>query len=254
VAHRGETDPRLESVARCVTWVRVGQLGKTLSTLKRSGVKEVTFAGGITRVSLFGGVRLDLKAIALIARTGSVKDDVILRAIAGEFEREGIRVIAAHRFLNKSVPTEGPLTTRTLSPEERSDAAIGWEAALAIGRLDIGQTVVVTGGVVTAVEAVEGTDRAIRRAGELAGRGGVVVKLPKPQQDRRLDLPAVGPGTIDTMIAAGATALVVESRGAVFIDPQGVISRAERAGIAVAAFDSLESLSQAAVANLVPYR
>jgi len=244
VAHKGETDPSIERFASKCVWIKVGQLGKLIKTFTKSGVKQATFAGGIKRINIFKGVRLDLKAVALIARLGSVKDDIILRGIASELERIGIAVIGAHILLDKAVPSAGVLTRRDLTQDELKNVIIGWEAATLIGRLDIGQTVVVNGGVVTAVEAVEGTDEAIRRAGHLSGRGSVVVKLAKPQQDLRLDLPAVGPETIETMKRAGSSALVIQSGRAIFLDPQEIITRANGAGIAIVAFDDQPLLTR----------
>lgn len=237
VAHKGETDPAIERFASVCTWIKVGQLGKLIRTFTSHRVKQATFAGGIKRINIFKGVRLDLKALSLIARLGSVKDDVLLRGIASELERLGISVIGAHLVLDKSVPTAGILTRRGLSEDELKNATVGWEAATAIGRLDIGQTVITNGGVVVAVEAVEGTDQAIRRAGELSGAGSVVVKLAKPQQDLRLDLPAVGPDTITSMREAGASALVIQSGRALLLDPQEIITRANSSGISIVCFD-----------------
>ncbi|MBX7143197.1 MAG: UDP-2,3-diacylglucosamine diphosphatase LpxI [Oligoflexia bacterium] len=233
VAHRGEALSELEKYASSCTWIRVGQLGKLISALKRAHVKQVAFAGGISRVRLFKDVRLDWRGAALLAKLGSVKDDVVLRGIAAEIEKEGIQVISATLLLDKSVPSAGRLTRLGLDTQSLLDAIVGWEAAEAIGRLDIGQTVVANKGLVVAVEAVEGTDAAIKRAGQLSGPGGVVVKLCKPQQDTRLDLPTIGVGTIQTMKEAGASALVLQAERCIILDPQAVAIEADRAGIAV---------------------
>lgn len=235
IAHRGETDPALEGeVAEC-RWLRVGQLGKMISFLHGRAVRQAAFAGGISRVKLFGGVRLDWRGAALVARLRSVRDDVLLRGVAAELEREGITVFGAEVLLDRALPPAGALTARELTAEERRDAALGWEAAKAIGALDIGQTVVVAGGLVVAVEAVEGTDRAIERAYGLAGKGLVVVKVAKPQQDVRLDLPTIGVNTIEVLARSGVTALVIEAERTIVLDPDGVARAADRAGIAVVA-------------------
>ena len=250
VAHKGETDERLEGMVDACTWLRVGEIGKLLDTLKKSGVRQAAFAGGIRKVKLLGGFKPDLRAVALIARTGSVQDDVILREVAREIERSGIAIFSPSVLLEKSVPSAGALTLRTLSSEERADARCGWEAAKGIGALDIGQTVVVHQGIVLAVEAVEGTDAAILRAGELAetasrrkiGKGCVIVKLAKPQQDLRFDLPAVGVQTLDMMERAGATALVLEAGKALILDVEEFIRRANQQKLAVVAAIGPEDL------------
>ncbi len=235
VAHRGETDPAIEGEVDECRWLRVGQLGSVISFLRKQGVRQAAFAGGISRVKLFGGVRLDWRGAALVARLRSVRDDVLLRGVAAELEREGIAVFGAEVLLGHALPPLGPMTARDLTAEERRDAAIGWEAAKAVGSLDIGQTVVVAGGLVVAVEAVEGTDRAIERAHGLAGAGLVVVKVSKPQQDARLDLPTIGVHTIEVLSRCGATALVVEAEKTIVLDPDGVARAANRHGIAVVA-------------------
>ena len=234
-----KTDPELESLADSFTWVHVGQLSKLFKAFKQAGVKQVAFAGGIKRAKLFNGIKLDLKGIALIAKTGSSKDDVILRAIAAELEKIGIEVISPHDLLTELRVTTGYLTRREMTPQEISDAKVGWSAAEAIGRADIGQTVVVNKGVVVAVESIEGTDATLRRAFELSGRGGVVVKLSKPQQDGRLDLPTIGPETIRVMKESGISCLVLRENGALILEPQTVVTESNSEAISIGAFSAL---------------
>jgi len=212
--------------------------------LKRHQVQQVAFAGGISRVSLFGSakVKLDWRALKVIARTGSIRDDAILRGISGELESVGFQVISAAVFLRESIAS-GQITRRKLTASERNDAVVGWRAAHAIGLLDIGQTVVVKDSVIVAVEAVEGTDEAILRAGRLVGPGSIVVKLAKPQQDMRLDMPAVGEKTLAAMAQAGAKALVLEEQRAIIIDPERVRRTADDQGVAIQAFASAEALT-----------
>lgn len=239
VAHVGETDPKLaEAVSDCL-WIKVGELGKVFDFFKQHRVQQVAFAGGIKRINLFGGVKLDLKAIALLARVRSVKDDVLLRGVARELESLGIDVFSAHVFLHNSVPVSGALTRRGLSVSEREDATIGWKAAKQIGLAEIGQSVVVNRGMIVAVEAVEGTDACIERAGQLVGAGCTVVKCSKPQQDLRLDLPTIGPKTIEVMQRAGATALVIEAARCLILDREETVRLADAAGISIVAFENL---------------
>lgn len=233
VAHTGETNPEIEKLASRCVWVKVGELGKVIDTFISAGVRQVAFAGGISRIKLFGGVKLDLRALALVSKIGSIKDDAILRGVAGELERSGLTVISASRLLENATLGPGCLTKRNLNEDERADARIGWHAARAIAPADIGQTVIAAQGLIVAVEAVEGTDAAIRRAGQLAGAGSVVVKLCKPQQDVRIDLPTVGPETIAVMREAGARALILEANRCVILDPDAFIRSADKAEIAV---------------------
>ncbi len=259
-AHRGETSPEIESLADVVQWIRVGQLGAILNLFKKSGVAFAAMAGGISRLRLFGGVRPDIAGIKLIARLGTTRDDVLLRGIATELERVGISVFGAAVLLPEAIPCVGTLTKRSCTAAEKRDAEIGWEAAHAIGRLDIGQTVVVFEGLVIAVEAVEGTDATIHRAGELArgnagagvasvpqnsrhvANGPVVVKCAKPQQDLRVDLPTVGIGTIQSMIIAGASALVIEAGKTLLLEPAEIVFAANSAGIAISSVGTIEQL------------
>jgi DUF1009 family protein len=167
----------------------------------------------------------------VIARVGSVRDDEILRGIADELAREGMSVIGAEELLADSLPGRGCLTRRGMTGHERRSAELGWHAAAVVGTLDIGQTVCVKDGVVVAVEGIEGTDATIERAGRLAGAGVVVVKRAKPQQDLRLDLPAVGEGTITALRSARAAGIVLEERRALLLKPDAIVHAANTAGV-----------------------
>lgn len=227
VAHEGETDPSLKAAA----WVKLGQLGKIVETLKAAGVTEAVFCGGIRKPKLFD-VRPDWLALKALARMKSFGDDAALRAIAAVLEEEGVRIVSPLPFVPNLLASPGPLGRRKLSGEQRADAAAGLAVARTLGVADVGQTVVVRKGVILAVEAVEGTDACIARGGALA-RGAVVVKARKPQQDDRFDTPAVGPKTIEAMSAAGCAALAIEAGAALVLDQAEMAERADRAGIAV---------------------
>jgi DUF1009 family protein len=237
----GETDERLNDLVEKCVWLKVGEVGRALNTFKSNGVKQVAFAGGVRRIRLFGGIKLDLKAITILARCRSLRDDAILREISKEFENNGLSIFSATDFLKKSVCAKGLLTSRGLSEEERADARVGWEIAKEIGRLDVGQTVITHERLVVAVEAIEGTDAAILRAGELAGtnnrrkvgQGCVIVKLCKPQQDLRFDLPTIGLGTLDTAEKAGVSAIVIEAGKTIVLDREEFIKRANKNKLAV---------------------
>lgn len=233
VAHIGETVPELEQHVDRIHWVKIGQFNKLLKALKEDGVQQAVMLGGIKKTHVFTTVMPDLRALALFGRLKHWKDDGILREMAAELEREGIQIRESTFGLRGILAEEGSLTKRSPSKKEWEDIRYGWEMAKAIGRLDIGQCVVVKDQVVVAVEAVEGTDEAIRRGGALAGLGATVVKRSKPQQDLRFDLPAVGPATIETMESVKATALAVEAGRSVLLDRDETLRKAERAGIAV---------------------
>ena len=244
IAQKGETDPIIEERAKATYWIKVGQVGKALRYLKREGVRELAFVGGISRAKVFRTLQPDFRGIRLLWRLGgTLRDDVILRGLAGEAEKDGFVVISPAELLPESLVTRGLIAGPKLSEAIVKDAALGWEVAKMSGSFDVGQTVVVHKGIVTAVEAVEGTDAAILRSGELAGEGGVVVKVAKPQQDLRLDLPAVGVKTITNMARVGAVALVLESKKALLLDPQGVVNAANEANISIFVADSLDDLA-----------
>lgn len=233
VAHVGETSPELERHVDRIHWIKIGQFNKLIQALKEDGVRQAVMLGGISKTHVFTTVRPDFRALALAGRLKEWKDDAILRAIAAELEGEGIRIRESTFGLSGVLVEEGVLTSHQPSEKEWEDIRFGWKTAREIGLLDIGQCVVVKDRVVVAVEAVEGTDEAIRRGGTLAKEGAVVVKRSKPQQDLRFDLPAIGPKTIATMNAVQAAVLAVEAGRSVVLDRDEMLARAERAGIAV---------------------
>ena len=233
VAHIGETEPELEKYVERIHWIKIGQINKLIKAFKEDGVQQAVMLGGIRKTHVFTTVRPDLRTLAIAGRLRAFKDDAILREFAAELEGEGIRIRESTFGLDGILVEESPLTKRRPTKKEWDDIRYGWEVAREIGRLDIGQCVVVKDLVIVAVEAVEGTDQAIRRGGELAGEGAVVVKRCKPQQDLRFDLPAIGPKTIQAMASVKATALAVEAGRSVLLDRQDMIEQADRAGIAV---------------------
>jgi len=233
VAHRGETDPALAGLVDRIHWIYVGQLGKIIRIFKSAGVTRTLMAGGINRGRLFKHFRPDLKALNLIRRVGAGQDDRLLRAVAAELEAEGIAVAPATLFLEELLAPPGLLGRHRPTPEQLQDIEFGFQIAKEIGRLDIGQCVVVHRQVVVALEAVEGTDETIRRGGRLAGPGAVVVKVCKPGQDLRFDLPAVGADTISVMQEVKAAVLAVEAGKTLIFDRAEMLSQADRAGLVV---------------------
>jgi UDP-2,3-diacylglucosamine hydrolase len=232
-AHRGETEPALAQLVARLHWVYVGQLGKIIRCFKKEGVRRAVLAGGISRGRLFTQFRPDLRALKLIRRVGGGQDDRLLRAVAEELEGEGIEIAPSTLFMEELLAANGQLSRRAPTAEELRDINFGFMVAKEIGRLDIGQCVVVRRQVVVALEAVEGTDETIRRGGRLAGPGAVVVKVSKPDQDLRFDVPAVGRETISAMAEVQAGVLAVEAKKTLMFDRTEMLKEADDAAIAL---------------------
>lgn len=233
IAHRGETDPSLEPLCAQFRWVRIGQVDRIVRTLQGWSVNRAMMAGGLGKVRALAEARPDLGALKIVARLRNLGDDGLLRAVAGYFEERGVRIVSATELLPEVLAQEGHLAGPRLTDAQRRDAELGLAVAEKLGQADVGQTVVVNAGTVLAVEAVEGTDATLRRAGALGGKGGVVVKRCKPGQDERFDLPAVGETTLEVMGEAGLKALVIHAGRTVVLDPQRFLRRADALGIAV---------------------
>jgi DUF1009 family protein len=233
VGHQGETLPELEPLVDEIEWIRVGQIGRMIDRFQRAGVSEVVMAGGITKTRLFTEVRPDLRALALLAKLRTKDDDAILRGLAAELERSGLVVGDSVQYLGALMAKPGPMTAKRPTSDEQADIEYGWEVAKSVGRLGIGQCVVVKHKVILAVEATEGTDETIRRGGRLAHGGAVVIKVSKPGQDHRFDLPTIGPGTVAVMVEAGASVIAVEAGRSLLLDRDDLLRGADRSGIAV---------------------
>ena len=233
VAHEGETEPELEQHVDGIRWVKIGQLNKLINAFKADGVRNVVMLGGIKKTHVYSHARPDFRVLALATTLVLWKDDDILRALAAELEKDGITICESTFGLEGILVEEGTLTSRQPTKKEWVDIRYGWDVAKETGRLDIGQCVVIKDRVVVAVEAVEGTDEAIKRGGGLAKDRAVVVKRSKPQQDLRFDLPAVGPRTIEVMQSVKASVLAVEAGRSVMLDREVLLRTAEEAGIAV---------------------
>jgi DUF1009 family protein len=232
-AHEGETDETLADQVDALQWVRLGQLGKIIDFFKKEGVTKTVFIGSITKTNIFRDVRPDLKGLGLWNKIDIKQDDSILRAIADRLAKDGIEVVASTNYVPELLFPQGILTRKKLTKEQKNDIVFGWKIARAMGGLDIGQCVVVRNQTVLAVEAIEGTDAAIRRGGTLGKEKAVVVKLKKPNQDLRFDLPAVGEKTIVSMLEVKAAVLAVEAGYALFFDRESVIRAADAAGLVV---------------------
>jgi DUF1009 family protein len=243
VAMQGETEPSIAQEVDTLTWVRVGQLGKMIRAFARAGVRRAAMAGGVRKTRLFGGARPDFLGLRVLARCVIRRDDGMLRAVAAEFERQGITIVDSTLFMPDALAPQGVLTAGQPSPREWQDLRYGFGVAQHIGQLDIGQTVVVKDGAVVALEAIEGTDACIRRAGELTHRrGAVMVKVAKPVQDMRFDVPAIGPATLDSCEAAGVRVVGIEAGRTLMIEPERLIAEANRRNLVLVGLDTSTSL------------
>ncbi len=233
VAHKGETEEQVAAAADAVVWVKLGQLGRVISFLQKEGAGETVFLGTITKTQIFRDVLPDFKALTLWNKIDRKQDDAILRAFATALEKEGIKVLESTIYLKHLLFPTGVLTKKKLSGTQRQDIVFGWHNARAIGKLDIGQCVVVRDCTVLAVEAIEGTDAAILRGGMLAKEKAVVVKVKKPGQDFRFDLPATGLNTIHTLQQVKGAVLAVEAGQSLLFDREKMIEEANKSGIVV---------------------
>jgi UDP-2,3-diacylglucosamine hydrolase len=232
-AHRGETDPVLEQLVSSLQWVYVGQLGKIIRFFQKAGVSRAVMAGGITKGRLFTHLRPDLRALKIISKVKHAGDDGILRTVAAELENEGITIVSPTLFLTELLAPTGVLSRRQPTAEEMRDIQFGTTIAKEIGKLDIGQCVVVRRQAVLAVEAIDGTDATIRRGGLLAGEKAVVIKVSKPDQDLRFDVPAVGLETIGIMQEVKASALALEAGKTLMFDLKEMLHLADQAKISI---------------------
>lgn len=234
-AIREETDPAIEKIADRVTWVGIGQLGKMLRFFKDERVDKAIMAGQVKHVQIFSRAIPDVRMLKMLLRLPRRNTDALIGAVANELAGEGIELIDSTFFLRDQLPSVGILTKREPDARERSDIEYGLEVANEIVRLDLGQTIVIRDRACVAIEAMEGTDAVIRRAGELVRGRLTVVKIAKPDQDMRFDVPVVGVPTIDSMISAGATCLCLTAGKTLMFDREEMIKLANKTKIAIAA-------------------
>jgi len=237
----GVTDPALESVAGGLTWFKLGQIDAPIKALKDAGVRKVVMAGKVQHVSLFGGVMPDWRAAKVLLGLKDKRTDTILRAVADEFAKDGLEFVSSALYLEHLLAPNGALTKRAFAKDQLADAALGWRAAKAVAGFDIGQTVVAQGGAVVAVEGMEGTDACVKRAADLARTQGrepalVVVKVAKPRQDFRFDLPVVGLDSLAAFRECGVRALALEAGSTLVFDRDRFAAESDAAGLAVAGF------------------
>jgi UDP-2,3-diacylglucosamine hydrolase len=235
VAIREETDPEIEHLAERVTWVGIGQLGRMIRFFKKEGVEQAIMAGQVKHVQIFSRAVPDARMLKVLLKLPRRNTDALIGAIASELQSEGIELIDSTYFLQDHLPAAGTLTRRQPDKREREDIDYGLEIAREIARLDLGQTIVVRAKACVAVEAMEGTDETILRAGGLVKSALTVVKIAKPNQDMRFDVPVVGVPTIEAMMEAGATCLCITAGKTLMLDRDEMIRLANAKKIAIVA-------------------
>jgi DUF1009 family protein len=249
IAIREEASPALERAAKRLHWVSLGELSRTIELLHQEGVKRAVMAGQVKHNKIFSAIRPDWKLAKLLFSLPSKNTDSLIGAVAKVLQEEGIELVNSTEFLGPLLPKEGVLTRRAPSVEETADIGYGRSIAHQIAGLDLGQTVVVRDCACIAVEAMEGTDETIERAARIAnGQRITVVKVSKPRQDMRFDVPVVGAKTIEVMRRAGATALAVDAGRTLLFERDALIAAADEAAIAIQAFTP-ESLAPAGAAD-----
>lgn len=216
-----------------IHWVSLGQLGRCISLLKAAQVTEAVMAGQVQHTKLFADIVPDMTLLGVLMRLKRRQTDALIAGVADVLREHGITLLDSTVFLAPLLAREGVMTKRAPTGEELADLEYGYSVADAIAGLDIGQTVAVRSAAVVAVEGMEGTDAVIARAGQLAGGGVRIVKVAKPNQDMRFDVPVVGVSTIAAMQAAGATLLSVDAGMTLMIDGDAIIRAADEAGIAI---------------------
>ncbi|MEY3283783.1 MAG: LpxI family protein [Acidobacteriota bacterium] len=236
-AIREETDPRIAELASSIEWISVGHLGKLIRFFRKEGVDQVIMAGQVRHVQIFKLSALpDLRMARMLARLKRRNTDALLGAVADELESEGIRLIDSTTYLQPLLARAGVLTRRAPDKSELADIEYGREVAHELARLDLGQTIVVKNQAVVALEAMEGTDATIRRAAELVrGRPLTVIKVAKPNQDMRFDVPVIGLQTIETLVACHVTAVSLTADKTLIFDREETLEAANRHRIAIVA-------------------
>lgn len=237
IAIKEEASPELEKMAKRLHWVSLGELSKAIELMQSEGVTRAVMAGQVKHNKIFSAIRPDWKLAKLLFSLPRKNTDSLIGAVAKVLEDEGIQLVDSTLFLKPLLPEAGVLTKRAPNAEEAADIEYGLGLARPIAEMDIGQTVVIADRACVAVEAMEGTDETIARAGRFAtGKKLVVVKVSKPRQDMRFDVPVIGLPTVESMKSAGATALAIDATRTLLFDREKLIELADAAGIAIQAF------------------
>jgi DUF1009 family protein len=233
VAIKEETDKRIAEVSDDLLWVGIGQLGKMISRFKQRGVTKVIMAGQVKHVQIFSGALPDVRMFKMLWKLPKRNTDALIGGVASELANEGIELIDSTFFIKDHLALDGVLSKRAPNESELANVKYGLSIAHEIARLDLGQTIVVRASACVAIEAMEGTDATIRRAGELANGKLTVVKVAKPDQDMRFDVPVVGVPTIETMVDAGATCLSITEGKTLIFDRDKMLALANKHRMAI---------------------
>ncbi|MGA2508868.1 MAG: UDP-2,3-diacylglucosamine diphosphatase LpxI [Candidatus Acidiferrales bacterium] len=237
IAIREEASPALERAAKKFHWISLGELSRGIELLHQEGVKHAVMAGQVKHNKIFSSIRPDWRLAKLLFSLPAKNTDSLIGAVARVLEDEGIELVDSTKFLGSLLPAEGLLTRRAPDEAEAADIAYGRQVARQLAGVDLGQTVVVRDRACVAIEAMEGTDETIERAARITGgQRLVVVKVSKPKQDMRFDVPVVGTKTIEVMRRSNATALGIDARRTLLFDREALIRAADEAGIAIQAF------------------
>jgi len=229
----GHTNMDVASHADVWMELKLGKLNKLIKFFKENGVERVIMAGTINKPKIMDVRHLDMRAMKLVFKRKDKGDSTLLNALAEEFESEGMLIAPAHELVPELLSCKGVLTSREPDEREMEDIRFGWKLAKELGRMDIGQCIVVREGIVAAVEALEGTDETIRRGCRYGGKGSVIVKVFKPGQEERIDLPSIGVDTIQTMVEEEGTCLAYEAGKSLFFDREEAVRIADKAGISI---------------------
>lgn len=238
LALKEEAFPELEKNAARIHWVSLGELGKAIDILKQERVSKAVMAGQVKHNKIFSSIQPDWRMAKLLLSLATKNTDSLIGGVAKLLNEEGIELVDSTAFLKPLLPEPGVLTRRAPNAEEMADIEYGRSIARTIAGLDLGQTVVVRDRACVAIEAMEGTDETIERAARIAGGQRIaVIKVSKPRQDMRFDVPVVGPPTVAVMQRSGATALAIDARRTLVIDRAAMVAAADAAGIAIQAFE-----------------
>ena len=240
----GVTDPALEKLVLSLEYFKLGQISKPIAVFKKEGISRAVMAGKVQHASLFGGIVPDLRAAKLLWRVKDRRTDTILGAVASELKEEGIELLPSTTFLSHLLVSDGILTHRKPNKEELEDISLGWRAAKAVASFDIGQTVVASDRAIVAVEGMEGTDSCILRAKDIVRARGekptlTVVKVAKPRQDLRFDIPIIGLETLKVCAEASVSALALEAGSTMIFDKEKFIKQADAQGLSIVGYPSL---------------
>jgi hypothetical protein len=236
VAIENLTLPQIEKYANKVCWINLGNLQKLIGFFKSYNIKELIMAGNVRKADLFKDIKIDPLIAKLFHHLSDKSDMNLLQAFASELEKNNLHLLDARTFLDEYIPKKGALSGKAPDRQQWEDILFGWKVAKTIAGFDIGLTVVVKDRVIIALEGIEGTDETIKRAGRLMPQGGfVVVKVARPKQDLRFELPVVGIDTVKLLIELKAAALAIEAEKTLFFDLKEAVSLADKAGLPVVA-------------------